>query len=66
MRCWLKSSCRYWKQHRTPRDVYPKNTQAWQSTRRSKKAQIDMELLGADVGLANEGAFVADPYAVFY
>lgn len=28
-----------------------------------KKAQIGMALLGADLGLANEGAFVADPYA---
>jgi len=27
-----------------------------------KKAQIGMDLLGADLGLANEGAFVADPY----
>ena len=27
-----------------------------------KKAQIGMELLGTDLGLANEGAFVADPY----
>jgi hypothetical protein len=28
-----------------------------------KKAQIGMALLGTDLGLANEGAFVADPYA---
>lgn len=28
-----------------------------------KKAQIGMELLGTDLGLANEGAFVADPHA---
>lgn len=27
-----------------------------------KKAQIGMELIGTDLGLANEGAFVADPY----
>lgn len=27
-----------------------------------KKAQIGMELVGTDLGLANEGAFVADPY----
>ncbi|CAM3730795.1 DUF6671 family protein [Polynucleobacter arcticus] len=27
-----------------------------------KKAQVGMELLGTDFGLANEGAFVADPY----
>jgi hypothetical protein len=27
-----------------------------------KKAQIGMDLLDADLGLANEGAFVADPY----
>jgi hypothetical protein len=28
-----------------------------------KKAQIGMELLGTDLGLASEGTFVADPYA---
>lgn len=28
-----------------------------------KKARIGMELLGTELGLANEGAFVADPYA---
>ncbi len=28
-----------------------------------KKAQLGMELLATDLGLANEGAFVADPYA---
>lgn len=28
-----------------------------------KKAQMGIELLGTDLGLANEGAFVADPYA---
>lgn len=27
-----------------------------------KKAQIGLELLGTDLGLGNEGAFVADPY----
>jgi hypothetical protein len=27
-----------------------------------KKAQIGMELIGTDLGIANEGAFVADPY----
>ncbi len=27
-----------------------------------KKARIGMELVGTDLGLANEGAFVADPY----
>lgn len=27
-----------------------------------KKAQIGMKLVGTDLGLANEGAFVADPY----
>ena len=28
-----------------------------------KKAQIGMELIGTDLGLANEGVFSVDPYA---